>query len=109
MPRGRRGRLLAGLGIVLGVSAAVGGCQTLPPTAAVAPAPTVRMAGPDPARPDPATVVLGPQTLVQWSAESTKDPTTAPVQGKAVVGPDGKVDLGPYGSVAVGGLTAQQA
>jgi polysaccharide biosynthesis/export protein len=109
MPDRRRGRLLAELGIVVGVFVAGNGCQTLPLTAVGAPPPpVVRMAAPDP-RPDPNTVILAPQTLLQWTAESTKDPSIPAVQGKGLIDARGKIDLGEYGVVVVGGKTVQEA
>src|SRR5262249_7978823 len=109
MPDRRRGRLLAELGIVVGVFVAGNGCQTSPLTDVAVPAhPVVRMAAPDP-RPDPNTVILAPQTLLQWTAESTKEPSTPSIQGKGLIDARGKIDLGEYGVVLVGGKTGQEA
>lgn len=46
---------------------------------------------------------------MQWSVQSATAPANRSMAGKAVVGPDGTVELGPYGSVRVAGLTEQQA
>jgi polysaccharide export outer membrane protein len=109
MPDRRRGRLLAELGIVVGVFVAGNGCQTSPLAAVAAPPrPVVRMAAPDP-RPDPSTVVLAPQTLLQWTAESTKEPSKPAIQGKGLIDAKGNIDLGAYGVVVVGGKTVQEA
>jgi polysaccharide export outer membrane protein len=109
MPDKRRGRLLAELGILVGVFVAGNGCQTSPLTALItSPRPVVRMAAPDP-RPDPAAVVLAPQTLLQWTAESTKEPSTPAIQGKGLIDAHGNIDLGEYGMVAVGGKSVQEA
>jgi polysaccharide export outer membrane protein len=53
--------------------------------------------------------LVGPHAVLQWTVESTKDKQAPPVQGQSVVGDDGRVDLGPYGSLSVAGLTPQQA
>lgn len=46
---------------------------------------------------------------MQWSVQSASAPANRSMTGKALVGPDGTVELGPYGSVRVAGLTEQQA
>jgi hypothetical protein len=46
---------------------------------------------------------------VQWSVQSPSAPATQSMAGKAVVGPDGTIELGPYGSVLVAGLNERQA
>ena len=46
---------------------------------------------------------------VQWSVQSASAPANQSMAGKAVVGPDGTLELGPYGSVHVAGLTDRQA
>jgi polysaccharide biosynthesis/export protein len=106
-----RGRWLAEVGILVVTLAGGAGCHTSPLTSACTPAPpVVRMASPDPtpAAQGPAPI-LGPHAVLQWNVESTKDKQAPPVEGKSVVGEDGRVDLGPYGSLAVAGLTPQQA
>jgi polysaccharide export outer membrane protein len=94
---------------VAGGCLAGAGCHTTPLTAACGPeAPTVRMAGPE-AAPDHASLLVGPQTVLQWSITSTRNQGLPPVNGQSTVRSDGAIDLGPYGSVPVGGLTTKQA
>jgi hypothetical protein len=53
--------------------------------------------------------VLRPGMEAEWSVQSTKSPPSRSMAGRSVVGPDGTMELGPYGSVRVAGLTVQQA
>jgi len=46
---------------------------------------------------------------VQWSVQSATEPANRSMAGRAIVGPDGKIELGPYGTVPVAGLTDRQA
>ena len=109
MPDRRLRRWLAGVGLVAGSCLAGAGCHTSPLTAACGPgAPTVRMAGPD-APADPASLLVGPQTVLEWTITSTRNQALPPVNGQSSVRADGSVDLGPYGLVPVGGLTTKQA
>jgi polysaccharide export outer membrane protein len=66
------------------------------------------MAGPD-ARPDPKSLHVGPQTLLKWTITTGGAKPPPPINGESVVRADGMLDLGPYGSVSVGGLTAHEA
>jgi protein involved in polysaccharide export with SLBB domain len=52
---------------------------------------------------------LVPRSVLEWSAEPTKGEATPGINGKSTVTAEGKIDLGPYGHVSVGGLTTQQA
>jgi polysaccharide export outer membrane protein len=54
----------------------------------------------------PAT--LAPRTTVAWSIDSGSEHTPI-MGGKGLIGPDGTLILGPYGSVRVAGLTILQA
>jgi polysaccharide biosynthesis/export protein len=54
--------------------------------------------------------VLTPRTTVSWSIDSvTGVEHTHVMAGKEIIGPDGGLVLGPWGSVHVGGLTTLQA
>jgi hypothetical protein len=53
--------------------------------------------------------VLRAGTEVQWSVQSATAQPNRLMAGRAVVGPDGTIELGPYGSVKVAGLTYRQA
>jgi polysaccharide export outer membrane protein len=110
MPSRRLKDWLAGLAFVAGGCLATAGCHTSPLTAVASPepAPKVRLAGPD-ARSDPAARPLGPQMVLKWKITAPAGQQLPPVSGESIVGGDGRVDLGPYGVVAVGGLTTKQA
>jgi polysaccharide export outer membrane protein len=109
MPGKRRTRWLAGVGLGVASCLAGGGCHTTPLTSACAPTQyTARMAAPD-ARAEAAATLLAPQMKLKWSATSTKDPQTPPIDGESVIRADGMVDLGPYGFVRVGGMSVQAA
>ncbi len=58
----------------------------------------------------PATpTVISPQTAIQWSALTSQSFPRRGLRGRSVVGSDGRMNLGPYGSVEVAGLTPEQA
>src|SRR5262245_26153513 len=73
------------------------------PTAAVIAPPggCVRAAGP--------AAVLAPRTTVLWSIQSADGQPASRMDDECVVGPDGSIELGPYGSVRVAGLTVEEA
>jgi polysaccharide export outer membrane protein len=52
---------------------------------------------------------LAPRTNVIWSVQAADGQPAAQMRGEAIVGPDGNIELGPYGSVAVAGLSVAQA
>jgi polysaccharide export outer membrane protein len=60
---------------------------------------------PAPSSPD----VLQPQSVVYWSAVPGAGGTTKGYRGRSTVNADGNIDLGPYGSVHVAGMTPDQA
>jgi polysaccharide export outer membrane protein len=53
-------------------------------------------------------VRVEPYTVIQWRVDAGKTPQTPATNGESTVRPDGTLDLGPYGSVPVAGLTLQQ-
>jgi polysaccharide export outer membrane protein len=110
MPNRRLRDWLASVGFLACGGLAAVGCHMSPLTATLAPEPpaTVRMAGPE-VRPDLAAQPLAPQVVLRWTITATKGHPLPPVTGESVIGADGRVDLGPYGVVPVGGLTTQQA
>jgi hypothetical protein len=57
----------------------------------------------------PMDVVWREGMEVQWSVQAPTAPANRSMTGKAIVGPDGNIELGPYGSVHVAGLTERQA
>jgi polysaccharide export outer membrane protein len=58
---------------------------------------------------DAPTATLAPRTSVLWSVQAADGQPAAQMRGEAIVGPDGTIELGPYGSVAVAGLSVAQA
>jgi len=74
-------------------------------TPATGPAITARGAQPD----HELAGTLGPRTAVLWSIESASDQPGQVMTGKSYVGPDGTLELGPYGTVQVTGLSLDQA
>jgi protein involved in polysaccharide export with SLBB domain len=54
-------------------------------------------------------LVLRNGAEVQWSIQSARAPANRSMAGHAIVGPDGTIELGPYGTVHVAGLTVRQA
>ena len=53
--------------------------------------------------------VLRPGAVLHWSLESATARPSRSMAGRAVVGPDGTIEVGPYGTVHVAGLTVGQA
>jgi polysaccharide export outer membrane protein len=123
MHRRRTARASAGFAAVLAVCAAGVGCNTFPHAAALAAdgqtGPTAAPAQARGAAPGgdnapggafrqvAATVgELQPRSEVYWSIEVS--PGNA-MGRTALVGPDGTLELGPYGAVPVAGLTVEQA
>jgi protein involved in polysaccharide export with SLBB domain len=111
MPVRRRNRILAGLGLALGTWSATGSVTPSPLVslaAATEPPALVRMAGPEPTQPT-GQPVLTPKSVVEWSAEATKGPAVPGIRGKGVLTIEGQIDLGPYGTMSIRGMTVQQA
>jgi protein involved in polysaccharide export with SLBB domain len=52
--------------------------------------------------------VPAPRSLLAWSVESPDLLPAGRMQGESVVGPDGRIELGPYGTVHVAGLPMSQ-
>jgi polysaccharide export outer membrane protein len=52
---------------------------------------------------------LTPQTSLLWSIQSADGQPLSRMNGESIVGPDGRIEVGPYGAVAVAGLTLAQA
>ena len=87
----------------LAVLAFVHGCQSTSPISAV-----VSRYGPaGDARPA-APMVLAPGMEVEWHVKGGKESTTIR-NGLAVIAPDGKIELGPYGACRIGGMTIPKA
>jgi polysaccharide export outer membrane protein len=54
-------------------------------------------------------LVLGPRSVVSWSVAGDRGQPARQLSGNDMVGPDGSLPLGPYGSVQVAGLNVDQA
>ncbi len=112
MPRTRRDGIVFGIVVLLGAAVGGFGCQsshkdfTRNSDAAV-PSYTAYTSGK--VQLGPAVAVLAPRTTVAWSMTCGEGEHPQTMNGKDVIGTDGKLPLGPYGSVAVAGLTADQA
>jgi polysaccharide export outer membrane protein len=52
---------------------------------------------------------LRPRMELDWTIEAEAGQHKQPLAGRSIVGPDGSMDLGPYGTVKVAGLTVSQA
>jgi protein involved in polysaccharide export with SLBB domain len=98
---------------------AVAGCHSVldgkvstdpPSPAAIKPADGlgVRQASVSP-QDHPAAVVIGPRHRVEWSIEAAEGLPQGKMTGREVVGPDGALPLGPYGTVEVAGMSPNQA
>jgi len=113
MPRTGRDGIVFGIVVLLGAALGGLGCQSSHKA--------VTRANGDGALPSytaytsgkvqlgPAVAVLAPRTTVAWSLTCGENDHPQTMNGKDVIGTDGKLPLGPYGSVAVAGLTADQA
>jgi polysaccharide export outer membrane protein len=55
------------------------------------------------------SATLAPRTNVIWSVQAADGQPATQMRGEAIVGPDGTIELGPYGSVIVAGLSVAQA
>jgi hypothetical protein len=112
MPRTRRDKIVIGIAVLLGMSVGGFGCQSSQKvftrnTGTGTPAYTVYTPGA--VQTGPAVAVLTPRTTVAWSMTAGVGEHPQTMNGKDVIGADGKLPLGPYGSVAVAGLTTDQA
>jgi hypothetical protein len=100
-------RLRTTFGGLLLAGAAVVGCQSV--VGPAAPTGNVEVSQSAlAAQADSAGSTLQPLTTLEWSIGSAQNSAT-PIAGKSLIGPTGTVELGPYGSVAVAGLTVEQA
>src|SRR6266852_7651392 len=112
MPWTRRDGIVFGIVVLLGAAVGGFGCQsshtavTRTSDAAV-PSYTAYTSGK--VQLGPAVALLAPRTTVAWSMTAGVGEHPQTMNGKDVIGTDGKLPLGPYGSVAVAGLTADQA
>jgi polysaccharide biosynthesis/export protein len=126
MQHRRAGRVSAGIAAALAICAAGGGCNTLAlgpvapggqerPAAQTTPAPSpgtpasARAAAPTGAfvQVRATANLLQPRSELFWAIEEGEPRKR--MGGPAQVGPDGTVDLGPYGVFKVAGLTVEQA
>lgn len=105
--RGRRsvGASVAFLGICLGSA----GCQTSGLSALVTDAPRFKAVAADSRPQETPSTSLAPRMSVVWSVRSADGQPVAEMRGEGTVGPNGSIELGPYGSVAVAGLPIAEA
>ncbi|MBI3406891.1 MAG: polysaccharide biosynthesis/export family protein [Planctomycetes bacterium] len=111
----RSGRLFrSALGLVL--LAGIGGCQTSSPISSV----MERIANPFSAQKYEAVaqkppiqnaknMPLSQGMEISWNLKNVKEQPGVVAAGKSVVGPDGAVELGPYGTCKVAGMNINQA
>jgi protein involved in polysaccharide export with SLBB domain len=92
---------------VLAVTAFVQGCQSTSPITSVVARHGGTVTTP-PTSPPAGPVVLAPGMEVEWHVKSGKD-GTAVRSGISIVAADGKIEMGPYGTCRVGGLTIAKA
>jgi len=115
-------RRFAGLGLLLGSCLLGTGCETLPHLPLLArraepeapPAQSVgwrdRITAPFHHSPAPSSSdVLQPQSVVYWTALPGTGESTKGYRGRSTVNADGNINLGPYGTAHVAGLTPEQA
>ena len=100
----RHGRLLTTLGLLGSLCAVGSGCSGM--TQHTRPAARMPVAQSSPQKPMP---LLAPRTMVAWSISSPLQQPPQVMAGKDMIGPDGSLCIGPYGTVPVAGLTADQA
>src|SRR5262249_15819574 len=105
------GRLWTGIGLFVTACLASAGCRSSHGTcpSCAAPAYTAFPSGPAPAAAPATAPVLGPSSVVAWSIGSGKVKSNQAMSSTKTVAADGSLDLGPYGSVKVAGLTVDQA
>jgi polysaccharide export outer membrane protein len=53
--------------------------------------------------------MISPRSFIYWSIETTEGQPNRFMTGQSIVGPEGMLELGPYGSVRVAGLTRERA
>lgn len=87
--------------VLLGLAmlSALAGCRSSPIGSMLAQTEPAATAGP---------IALSPRTTIAWTIESA-DPAIQSVNGEGDIGPDGSLEIGPYGSVRVAGQTLDDA
>src|SRR5262245_21434947 len=93
----------------LGICTAISGCQTSALSSLVTEAPRFKATAAASPAPQTPTSILAPRTSVVWSVRSADAQPVAKMRGEDTVGPNGSIELGPYGSVNVAGLSIAQA
>ena len=110
MPRRRQGWLLAGPCALLGVCAAGLGCHSTSSNHVSSKSPSVYTAkGSGPTKSGTPTKTLAPNSVVAWSIAAGEGQSKPIMTGKDTITPDGTLGLGPYGTIAVAGMTVAQA
>jgi polysaccharide biosynthesis/export protein len=91
-------------GATLAVSVLAGGCQST-----FSPGSVIARSGSTPAEKAKPLIVLTQDMVVDWQIKPAKADPSLILSGHSVVGPDGKIEMGPYGPCAVAGLTLPKA
>jgi protein involved in polysaccharide export with SLBB domain len=104
MSHRRAGAMLAGF--ILAICGLVGGCQSTSSVGSI----LARhgMTGTE-AKTASAPFVLAPGMEVEWHVKTAQAAPNQINSGLSVVGPDGAIELGPYGSCRIGGMPMSQA
>jgi protein involved in polysaccharide export with SLBB domain len=97
------GAVLAAFALALG--AFVGGCQSPSSLGSL----LAQRGNHAAAKSAVSDVVLAPGMEIEWHVKTAQATPGAIRAGRSVVGPDGRLEMGPYGQCPVGGLTPPQA
>jgi polysaccharide export outer membrane protein len=95
--------------VLVGACVLLSGCQASGLSALVTDGSLLRPAAEPATAKEIAGATLAPRMTVIWSVQAADGHPAAEMRGEAVVGPNGAIELGPYGSVTVAGLSLQEA
>src|SRR6516162_1345589 len=85
------------------------GCQASGLSALVTDSSHLRTSPAEATAKETSSATLAPRTNVIWSVQAADGQPATQMRREAIVGPDGTIELGPYGSVIVAGLSVAQA
>ncbi len=109
MPTRCHGGLPRKYGIILGICLAGAGCQSIGMPSDWLKNPASRMAATDPTLGMDSSATITPRSFVYWSIETTEGQPNRFMTGQSMVSPEGMLELGPFGSVHIAGLTRDRA
>jgi protein involved in polysaccharide export with SLBB domain len=94
------------VGFTFAICGLVGGCQSTPSFGSI-----LARHGTSPANPKAADpqLVLSPGMEVEWHVKTARPTPNLVDSGLSIVGPDGAIELGPYGACRIGGMPLAQA